>query len=262
MNKHYRNSYITDEYDKFKYDEGNRDIDKKHVTQLVQSIQEHGYIGQPITVDNNMTIIDGQHRFLALRSLGMDVPYEVLNTNNDDACFITNSTSKNWTNDDYIKHWIAKGRKSYVYLKDIKDKWPTMPWQVIFTAFNKLRTNTLRDGTFECSRTDAVIAENAIAYAESYRPILQDALGTKKFVFHFPALVYCYREPLIDNDLLYRKMALHVSMIKPVANAHQCMEQIEAIYNFKARDASRLHIVAMYEDNRREIVHQSKGGKK
>lgn len=250
MNKHYRNSYLTDEYERFNFMSCNRQIDKKHVERLMESIKEHGYVGQPISVNNNMEIINGQHRFEALKNLGMDIPYEVINTNNDDACYIMNSTSKNWSIDDYVDHWISKGKSDYTYLRTIRDKWPNLPWNVMYKAFPVLQTKIVENGTFSCSREDFAIAQNAISYAMSYVDILTCALGARKFNYHLPALIYCYREPRIDNDLLFRRMSAHTGMIKPVANMAQCISQIEQIYNYRNKD--RLHISAMYEDHRRK----------
>ena len=51
----------TNDYEIFKILKGNRDINQNHVNKLVQSITEKD-LRIPIVVDNNMYVMDGQHR--------------------------------------------------------------------------------------------------------------------------------------------------------------------------------------------------------
>lgn len=69
----------TQEYDKFSLLSANRDISKGHVQSLKASIEKLGNITEkvPIIVNQNLEIIDGQHRFQALKELGLPVFYIV-----------------------------------------------------------------------------------------------------------------------------------------------------------------------------------------
>lgn len=60
----------TNNYDMFKRLEGNRFVDPKKVNKLKKSINEVGYISNPIIVNEKMEVIDGQHRLEALKELG------------------------------------------------------------------------------------------------------------------------------------------------------------------------------------------------
>lgn len=47
-------------------------IRKRHVQMLLKQIQHDGYLNSPLIVDKkSMIILDGHHRFNALKSLGM-----------------------------------------------------------------------------------------------------------------------------------------------------------------------------------------------
>ena len=63
----------TRNYDRFKFVESNRDINDNNVNKIEQSILEIG-IQVPIVVNDNYEIIEGQHRFVALRRNKLVVP--------------------------------------------------------------------------------------------------------------------------------------------------------------------------------------------
>ncbi len=69
----------TRDYSKFKFLKTNREINRANVEKIKASIREWGIIpGRPTLVDGDYNIIDGQHRFLAIKELGHPVPYEVI----------------------------------------------------------------------------------------------------------------------------------------------------------------------------------------
>ena len=71
----------TKNYDLFKLlppGKNRQKIDLKHVEDLKESMQQYGFfISQPIVVDSSFVIKNGQHRFLAAKSLGIPLLYLV-----------------------------------------------------------------------------------------------------------------------------------------------------------------------------------------
>lgn len=58
--------YRTNNYDQFKRLVGNREVNPKRVKTIKKSVEEIGYIPNPIIVNENMEVIDGQGRLQAL----------------------------------------------------------------------------------------------------------------------------------------------------------------------------------------------------
>ena len=64
--------------DKFKLKKGNRFINEAHVKALIDSIKKHNLLHlQPIIVDTNMNVIDGQHRLKAAERLQVPIYYVI-----------------------------------------------------------------------------------------------------------------------------------------------------------------------------------------
>lgn len=105
--------YITSDYDMFKKMLGNRDV--KGEAQIIESIQNVGYICTPITVNDKDEVIDGQNRLAALKELGLPVYYIVQPNADIKTCRALNIGQKNWGTLDYIESYAQSGEHSLSY---------------------------------------------------------------------------------------------------------------------------------------------------
>ena len=106
----------TTNYDLFSFYEENRKISKGNIKQKIKSIQNIGYIESlPIIVDENFKIIDGQHRFLALKELGLPIIYAIEQIDYSKAMIELNKSQEIWRLQEYICHHAAKGSKSHLF---------------------------------------------------------------------------------------------------------------------------------------------------
>jgi len=94
--------FSTTQYDNFTFFEGNRSVDQNRIKQLMESIKINGLIN-PLVVSQNLEIIDGQHRYAALKILQMPIDYHIHNVDRGQLISLVrdiNSVQKNWTNYD------------------------------------------------------------------------------------------------------------------------------------------------------------------
>lgn len=92
----------TTDYSMFKWLEGNRNINEVNKYNLIDNINKNGYIGSPIIVNENMEIIDGQHRYEACKYLGVPIPYIVVEGLTIKDVITMNNSGRKWKNIDYI----------------------------------------------------------------------------------------------------------------------------------------------------------------
>ena len=114
----------THDYSAFKLDEANRAVKTAHVKRLKESVNKNPRIAEfsPILVNEEMTVIDGQHRLAALRQLRMPVwfiQYEGLTI--DDAQDM-NSGQKPWRPIDYAESYCRRGNKNYCIYVEARKK--------------------------------------------------------------------------------------------------------------------------------------------
>ena len=107
----------TTDYSKFQFLDYNRTVVPKRVQNIIESITKIGYVkSEPILVDENYFIIDGQHRFMACKELGLPIHYEYkeLDIDNKEAMLLLNKNQQIWRLEDYAQSWAKEGIAFYL----------------------------------------------------------------------------------------------------------------------------------------------------
>ena len=104
----------TKNYDMFILRNDNRErISQNHVNRLKQSIESRNLLSlRPICVNGEYEVIDGQHRLLAAKALGVEIYYEVQSTLNAKDIVPLN-TSKAWGMGDYLNYYVKNEYPEY-----------------------------------------------------------------------------------------------------------------------------------------------------
>ena len=132
----------SNDYNKFHFLTQNRDLNRRHINRLKESITKNGYLqSNPIIVDEDFNIIDGQHRFVACKEAGLPIYYEVID-NSEDLIIDLNTTQKKWNMGDYINYYANKGNGHYQRIKQINKKYG-LSYDIILT----LATGGVTSGT-------------------------------------------------------------------------------------------------------------------
>ena len=106
--------YVTYDYSIFKFIECNRNV--SHIKKLKESIESIDLtMHYPIIVNDNMEIVDGQHRFEVCKLLGKPIYYEYINSKD----YIKgmqklNVASRVWRQEDYLHFYCKLGNKVYI----------------------------------------------------------------------------------------------------------------------------------------------------
>lgn len=114
----------TRDYSKFKMHSANRVLSESTVNKLVNSIREVGYIkGKPVLVDENMRVVDGQHRLEALKRLHMPIPYEIVKGDSFKSMVVLNANQVQWRLIDYIESYANQNKDEYRFLLKFQEKY-------------------------------------------------------------------------------------------------------------------------------------------
>ena len=115
----------TNDYGQFKFMDANRDYSDQHVLAIKRSFEETGNFTRvkPIVVNENLEIIDGQHRFIACKELGYPVYYTIVTGAGVDVARAMNILHKGWTTDDYAKSYAATGDINYITYNRLKEEY-------------------------------------------------------------------------------------------------------------------------------------------
>lgn len=119
--------YKTENYEKFKFIPGNREINSKHKKTLAESIKKYGLLA-PIAVNRNYGIIDGQHRFECLKDAGLPVYFFIKEETPGSEEEINrlieeNRTSRNWKRMQYIISMAERGNADLKHVVSVAEQY-------------------------------------------------------------------------------------------------------------------------------------------
>lgn len=110
FDKESRCTRTTNDYNKFNFSKRNRNVIL--TSSHINNFDKNGIIF-PIVVNENMTIIDGQHRFRYAQQRGIPFDYLVIEGLDDDSIVDLNTTQKSWSITDYVEAYANDGNPEY-----------------------------------------------------------------------------------------------------------------------------------------------------
>ena len=217
-------------YDRFKRLEGNRDVTDMRVNRIKKSIQKVGYIHNPIVVNEQLEVIDGQGRLQALKELGLPIEYVIAPGAGIAECREMNINMSNWTLKDYVQSWAELGDINYMYLSNLLKRFPQISMRtILFAVHNKVGSKAIANGDFECTAEEYTSAIDALEFVESIKPYLGNMRGSMCLFMN--ALIFIFTNEDCDMDRLKSSIEKHIDKFGDCATIEQSLEYIEKYYN-------------------------------
>jgi hypothetical protein len=232
---------ISKDYDKFKFVNGNRPVDDRHVNKLVASMKQH-YVPTPIIVNSKNQIVDGQHRYLACKQLGLDI-YFYRNDIKLDGLRTINQNTKNWTLDDFMNSYVKlEEDKSqvgpYTIFKHFKKttKFPNAVCLMMLTNDRSRSSDGFKQGIFEIPPGNYEMAQRQ---AKMIIEVGQYYAGYKRRSF-VVAMLILFKDPEFKFKKFIRKLTLNRSKLFHCTNTEDYLDAIEKLYNWGDKSKLRL----------------------
>lgn len=227
--------YTTKDYSMFKVLNGNRTVNPSRVMKIKKSINDVGYITNPIICNERHEVIDGQGRLQALKELGLPVEFIVEKGIGVKECISMNIYQENWKLADYIHSYASLGNQDYVFLEGFLKKYsPDVPvTTVIAVCMGTLQgagnSSKIKDGRFKITRSLEAI-DNILKYMTNYVPYLK--FISDRTIF-FQIVHFCCSSSLINQDRLLAAIKKYPQKIMPFSSVDECLDSIEFVYNYR-----------------------------
>ena len=239
----------TRDYHLFKLMPGNRAI-KNRAENIKESIEKIGWISNPIIVNQDMEIIDGQSRFIALRDLNKPIEYQVIPHLNLDDCRTLNRYNTEWGTIDYLYSYAEEGNVNYIRLKNLMETFGEKQIRIVLQACSK----SYHKDEFQEGRT--IVTDKD--FGNGYRRL--NILGrfkdiSKRFsgrsITKAPAFFFIADQKDIDIDYLESVLSTcNPDEIYTDSLVH-FLESIQKVYNKNRVRKNRIHIA---EDYKKEMM--------
>jgi hypothetical protein len=234
-----RQVHTTTDYGRFTSIDGNRNLNLLHLQRLKKSIQEN-YLFTIIIVNEKFEIIDGQHRFEAIKVFGLPLHYIVCEGYGLQEVQLLNANSKTWNADDYLEGYVKLGKTDYIRYKQFKNKYD-FPHNACMPLLSDTNTvicggmvKRFYNGEFKIGNY-----KKAIETAESINLIapLYEGYKRKNFIL---AMMQLLNKEQFELTEFIAKLRLQPSALFDCQNISQYVSLIEEIYNYRRRDKVNL----------------------
>lgn len=248
--------YVTNDYSIFKALPGNRPVKKGRVVSTMDSIQKIGWITEPVVVNENYEVIDGQGRLEALKELKMPVEFVVEKNIGVKECQILNRNQKNWTTMDYVDSYAKSGNDSYLWLKSIIKQYQELTKSVIFSvAASKGKGyqigaaqdfKMIEAGLLKVQEAEKKNIEETLLYLLRFVDVGK-CLGGRKDKF-YTALSFLYLLDGVDKERLYKAVsnARFDGMVSS-STVEGYLQQFEIVYNKSLVKKKRVDMMHAYK---------------
>tara|TARA_A100001391_G_C5084432_1_gene280755 strand:- start:24092 stop:24862 length:771 start_codon:yes stop_codon:yes gene_type:complete len=226
----------TNNYKSFKFFSYNRAIDNANLNKIKNSIKSRGQI-MPVLITKDFTVIDGQHRVIALQELELLVHYVICNSYIPSDVEEVNNIGKKWDIRARVNNLAEHGNVNFVELKKMYDKWgETFSDGTINDAFHKtsrLSCHAIRDKTY---LIDKNIGNEVLNNAKIMREIVPKATQNK--------FVRALKKVMLFNSNFDINTLRHKAENKKLNvynNESEIQEEIIEVYNYRMRLDNRIH---------------------
>lgn len=222
------------DFGQFKTLQGNRQIKRAHVNRLRSAFSENteAIRYNPILVNEKMEIIDGQHRFEALKELENPIYYiEEPGLDIKDAQKM-NSLVKTWTPTDYAHAYSENGNQNYKIYLDFAGAYPKIVFTVLIrylAGYGKTPTTEMfRNGIFKVGsvRKAQKDLDKLMECGEHYEEYRRKGFGE--------ALQTALNTPGFDFEVFVKHLDYRVAseILKPYDTKGNYLRAIEQLYNY------------------------------
>lgn len=230
--------YYTSQYKAFKFMPGNRIINDRKIKKIINDIDDGLNMLRycPIVVLEDMTIIDGQHRFQVCKILKQPVFYIVAKPISLYDVARINSRTERWKPADFLRCYAEVGNKHYKLLQQFMADYQGMP---VSSAIYLLYVGLQGDRSaqmmrrFEQGRFEVRDYDDACTIANAAALFQRD-----DFSAHFSAsFLKAIRTILIaakcNMEVMMSKYERASHLLTPLSNHKAYLSALEDVYNYQ-----------------------------
>lgn len=235
----------TKNYDIFQKHPANTPINQKLVENLKDSISIKDMLRyRPIIVNEEMQVIDGQHRLEAAKSLDVPVYFLVHKASDDADMILLNATQRTWKLVDYYNYHLKKGVEEYKKLEEfITKNEMTIGEYMRLDGYGRKNncSHLFRRGLFTMPSSEDqernvqiwTFAKRLINFIGKRRSDIQQILKSVNFE---RSLVSFLKRPDVNPEELKNKLELKIDVIGARAGLGGYYQMLLEIYNFRRKD--------------------------
>lgn len=242
------NTLHTKDYSIFKHIAENRPVRGSHVKKLIKSIQATNLLeSNPIIVNAQMEVIDGQHRLEACKKLDIPVYYVVRKQSGIAEVRQLNDNVKGWTIADFARSYADSGKEDYIQLIEYTESFG-IPLGLSATLLAGLPISDgggdgqvkIRDGSFKIKSEKK--AYKIANYLQEIMPYTEGSVWRNRVFIR--ALMQFYAKDRVTHDTFVTQLERHPDKLCSQKDYREYMLAMQDVYNHRRKQNERIDIFA------------------
>ncbi len=230
-------------YDKFIKDEKNRPIHAEKVNFFMRQFKEGNFFMKefPVIVDKNFVILDGQHRYEAVRLLQFPLYFRFADTLTIDNV-VEVQLNAGWKITDYIHAYIKQKKQDYVVLQRFMSRYKISAGIAVSLLTQTDRGGLKRSGFYEGAfkvKDEAEAHKNAKAINE----IGEIALRLNRDASFCSAVIKIINHPEYDHKRMIEQLTKYVSLMRRHMKIEDYIRNLEEIYNYRLYTKNKVRFI-------------------
>ena len=221
--------YSTSEYNLFHKLKGNRGINELHVRKLVEAIKEKD-LQIPIIVDEDMNVLDGQHRLDAYKIVGNPVSYIVKDKFELQDVRNVNSVNRKWTLTEYLMSYCKLGKKDYQLLEWFHRTYEFGIAECVAMLNGKGYINSTALKEFRKGEFVIEDLEQGKTWAKNINACGEYFQYYKKATF-IKAMLSAMKDKTFSFKIFFKRLSNNSSKLKNQGSRNDFIVNIERLYN-------------------------------
>lgn len=246
----------TKDYKMFKKLLGNRKVADNRVRKIINSIEKVGYVTNPIIVNENYEVVDGQGRLEALEKLGLPVDYIIQEGIGIKECISMNIQQANWKIIDYVESYASRGNENYKKLYDLMRTYNDFSIGGLATAIYgicRFSMNLLIEGKLIIDDDMLEIAKIRLDYVRRFNEPIAKMQVNRSVLKQ--ALLFMTMFEEVDKEILLDTFKKNGTLLEAFHTLKECMQSLEKLYNYKRKNY--VYIYTIYDKMAR--INERKG---
>ena len=228
--------FETKDYNMFSFISNNRSVSKGHINKIIQSMKKRRLIS-PILVNEKGQIIDGQHRFLAQKELGLPIPYIEQEGYGEKETQILNTNTKNWSLLDWETYYCNRNNKNYLTYRNFRKEYR------LGSEANML----LLEGSYDFRKSRRRFTEGEFQVLDLQEAInlVNKLISIGQYFKHYKdgmfirAMATCFGNEDYNHNKFLKKLSYQGNTLIKCVDKKSYLRLIEDIYNLRSREYTK-----------------------
>lgn len=232
---------VTRNYDQFGFFDANRVTYRGHIESIKRAFETMGNFTekQPILVNENYKIIDGQHRFVACKEMGLPIYFTMQQGLGVADARAMNILHRSWQLVDYARSYAESGDTSYQKFLQLSED-----YEFSYSVLMAYAVGGEKRGAFSGFRKGEFVFTDVPAARARLDKLAEAVEITNN---HDKNFAYAYLKvmevPGFDQRRMLRKLSqVGDTLIRRFGNPTEYQRALEEVYNYSMSEGNRLRL--------------------